>query len=197
MQICLSVLYSFAQYWFCTCDVFIADVSSGECDTGDHRLVDGTDYDGRVEVCVDGEWGSVCSINSWGVHEATVACRATYGTSSGGHHYVWVWVWTDMYVINELSVTILCAVWITCPHGIIKIRDTNLNSRTKRLIFTLLFGSQGVAIPYIYGNGTGPILVVQTICEGNENSLLNCHHGASLEDCDHSFDAGVRCIAGG
>ena len=88
MLICLSVFYihNYAQYCSCTCDdVFIADVSSGVCDTGDHRLVDGTDYEGRVEVCVDGEWGSVCSIDSWGGYEATVACRATYGTSSGGH----------------------------------------------------------------------------------------------------------------
>ena len=30
---------------------------------------------GRVEICMGGEWGSVCYDNSWGNVDATVACR--------------------------------------------------------------------------------------------------------------------------
>ena len=39
--------------------------------------------------------------------------------------------------------------------------------------------------------------MVNTNCVGNENSLLDCSHTGSFSNCDHSHDAGVRCIFGG
>lgn len=42
---------------------------------GDVRLVDGVSmYEGRVEVCTNGEWGTVCWRN-WNNQEAMVVCR--------------------------------------------------------------------------------------------------------------------------
>ena len=47
----------------------------GECNETDLRLVEGrTPYDGRVEVCLDGLWCTVCS-DSWNTRDATVVCR--------------------------------------------------------------------------------------------------------------------------
>ena len=45
------------------------------CSTaGDVRLVDGmTIYEGRVEICLYGEWGTICDHN-WGESDARVAC---------------------------------------------------------------------------------------------------------------------------
>ena len=53
------------------------------CHDGDVRLVDGsTALEGRVEVCKDDVWGTVCD-NGWEAMEARVVCRQL-GLSSAG-----------------------------------------------------------------------------------------------------------------
>ena len=46
-----------------------------ECQTGSARLVGGTEeYEGRVEVCINNYWGSVCRY-SWSTNENKVLCK--------------------------------------------------------------------------------------------------------------------------
>ena len=46
-----------------------------ECDETDIRLRDGrTPADGRVEVCLNGHWGSFC-VDTWDDIDAKVVCR--------------------------------------------------------------------------------------------------------------------------
>ena len=45
------------------------------CRTGQLRLVGGNiPNEGRVEICIDNEWGTVCD-NGWSSTDATVVCR--------------------------------------------------------------------------------------------------------------------------
>ena len=45
-----------------------------------------------------------------------------------------------------------------------------------------------------YGQGTGPILLDDVRCVGDESSLFSCEHrGLENHNCGHSQDASVRC----
>ena len=47
-----------------------------------------------------------------------------------------------------------------------------------------------------FGPGIGPIFLDQLHCSGSESSLLECRYFTplGLPTCDHSLDAGVRCV---
>ena len=55
----------------------------GDCTEGSIRLVGGSSsLEGKVEVCVDIGWGTVCD-GEWGTADANVACRQLGLPNSG------------------------------------------------------------------------------------------------------------------
>ena len=59
------------------------------CTEGDIRLGGSRNpLEGRVEVCYDGVWSTVCSVG-WSVADASVVCRQI-GFSSLGKVYMWL-----------------------------------------------------------------------------------------------------------
>ena len=56
-------------------------------------------------------------------------------------------------------------------------------------------GSIGVKSARL-GEGSGPILLDDVHCTGNEAKLLDCTRGVALysSNCEHREDAGVRCL---
>ena len=45
-----------------------------------------------------------------------------------------------------------------------------------------------------FGQGTGPILLDNLVCNSRETRLVDCtHNGIGVHNCAHSEDAGLRC----
>ena len=44
------------------------------CSEGDVRLMNGTEYSGRVELCENGTWGTICDRN-WDHQDAVLVCN--------------------------------------------------------------------------------------------------------------------------
>ena len=58
-------------------------IAGGTCTNGDVRLADGPDpYSGRVELCLNGQFGTVCDDN-WDSTDAQVIC-GQLGYGGGG-----------------------------------------------------------------------------------------------------------------
>ena len=81
--------FSYSQYiLLCVYTTLcILPIVSGDCCTeGDVRLVrGGNEFEGRVEVCFGGEWGTVCGDpSSWSSNHALVVCKQLFAGSALG-----------------------------------------------------------------------------------------------------------------
>ena len=63
--------------------IIIIIIALDYCQDGDIRISGDIDQDGKLEVCVDGIWGTVCS-SGWITASAGVVCRQLgYDTDTG------------------------------------------------------------------------------------------------------------------
>ena len=79
--------------------------SSDNCTETSIRLVDGrTGTEGRVEICYEGVWGSICP-NYWKVENAMVACKQLGYATTGkkGPLYIYNLISTVLYIGATVS----------------------------------------------------------------------------------------------
>ena len=55
--------------------LYLINIGCTSAEQGNIRLANGTTpYEGRVEMCYNGRWGTVCD-DSWGGNDAGVVCK--------------------------------------------------------------------------------------------------------------------------
>eukprot|EP00731_Ephydatia_muelleri_P004260 Em0002g436a len=164
------------------------------CNTGDVRLVGNgsTISQGRVEVCYNNTWGTVCD-DFFDSLDASVVCKQLgyYGTSRAYGNASF-----GQGVGTILLRGLLCngqeASLLACSQSY-SIGSTGCNhSRDAGVNCSLL----AYAIPGAkYGQGTGAVLLGGVVCSGSELTPFECSRsqGIGSTNCLHSSDAGVNC----
>jgi len=65
---------------------------------------------------------------------------------------------------------------------------------TLAILTVFYFRYKGTVIGNRFGAGTGPILLDNVRCIGNERSIADCpHKGWTNHNCDHTEDVSVSC----
>ena len=110
------------------------------CVNGDIRLVDGsTMYEGRVEVCVNNAWGTVCD-DFWDNNDARVVCRQAgfSDQNATARSFAFFGQGSDPIVLDDVRCTGTESRLIDCPynptHNCIHFEDAGVTCQPSKVI---------------------------------------------------------------
>ncbi|KAM7053366.1 neurotrypsin [Acridotheres tristis] len=220
-----------------------AERGRNDCERGSVRLRGGkNEFEGRVEVYVNGFWGTICG-SHWDNNDATVVCRQlALGEKGTAKHLPFSGLglipvfWSEVRCRGDEENILLCEkdTWQdgTCPQkmaaavtcssslGFTPIRlaggssahegrvevyhggqwgticDDQWDDADAEVVCRQL-GLGGVAKAWsqaYFGEGSGPVLLDEVQCTGNELSIEQCPKSSWRQhNCGHKEDAGVSC----
>lgn len=146
-------------------------------DEGSLRLVGWLEADaGRLEVCRNGVWGTICvneSLDLWPHKNAEVACRdlGYAGALNSLFHHTYVHKRISYFHIAYLLLHQVFSEWIV-GH------------------FSRIPGDKRVSDSEV------PIHFSRVRCSGEQKSLLDCQISEDTDQCTHNQDAAIVCRRG-
>ncbi len=180
----------------------------GNCTAGSVRLVDGNaTNEGRVEICLDGQWGTICT--RFSSEDVADAVCGTLGYASTGMYNNY------MYYINYSFINFYFYFFNNnnnyCFFKIIDILTRKCYYYVLRYcrilycnyVIIIMCISISGATAYInsngeYGMADGPIWLSSVECYNSDDTMLfDCGFSGDTSDCSHSNDLAVSCIVKG
>ena len=150
---------------------------NASCTDGAIRLRNGyIAGEGRVEVCINNAWGTVCD-DGWDNADASVVCREL------GYYPVGM----CLFFVDLLFVcTFVCLFdYLLC---------SNIHLLIVNLSLCSLVRAGNASRHASFGQGRGPVFLEYVQCSGFEESLLDCDNNRlGYSTCGHYEDAGVVC----
>ena len=165
--------YHLYAHNYTSADVFLLFITATLCDHGDVRLVGGyTDYEGRVEVCINGYWGHVCD-DRWDTTSALVACKQLFGENISKRKYTYL----SLLFVSQVQ----SSSFSVCCFNVL----------------SMYFPGAAPFSSRVFRDGSGKIMLYNITCTGSPSRLVDCSYsqvqGSRSGGCYLYEDAGIRC----
>eukprot|EP00731_Ephydatia_muelleri_P030938 Em0022g452a len=178
------------------------------CANGDVRLVNGTSSnEGRVEVCYNCVWGTVCD-SGWNDKDAQVVCRQL--GFSGQEQYKLINLFSAAHNVTSgvcttgairlvgSALEYAGRVEVCINKKWSTVCDNHWDYKVAKVVCRQLGFNSSLAVAVSesqFGGGSGRVLLSNVRCKGTEVSLFECPRGATMtQGCStHHNDAGVIC----